>query len=86
MIKSEWVKLLENEVALLKTKSFEAAQDKMIEFFYDQETERMNCFNTGEDVGYKEEMQNLFSRYQGNYAYEHNVHFTTMALFEEKKV
>ena len=85
MNKAEWIELLEKEAKSLKETSCEAAQEKMINFFYDQEMERMNCFNAGEDVGYKEEMQELFSNYQGHYSYETGANFSTMALFETSK-
>ena len=82
MKKQDWVKLLELEVSILKSKSSEDAQDKMIDAFYEQETQRLQLFGSKEDVGHKEEMRGLFDHFQGNFAYENNSHFSKMALFE----
>jgi len=82
MNKQQWIDTLESEVEELQNKSIEVAQDKMIKLFQAREMERMDCFNHDEDVGSKYEMENLFNRYQGNYAYETNSNFTTMEIFE----
>jgi hypothetical protein len=80
MIKSQWTKLLEQQIELLKKDTVEQAQEEMVDAFYTDESARLELFSNNERVGYKEELSELFDRFQGNYKYEKQIHFSTMAM------
>ncbi|MBL4590770.1 MAG: hypothetical protein JKY96_02300 [Phycisphaerales bacterium] len=84
MNKMEWVESLYVEIERLKSDSWERQQEDMIDAFCDQEMQRMLCFDDNELVGYKEELPELFNRYQSHYAYEKQIHFTHMGIFSEQ--
>ena len=52
MGKSKWVALLKNAVEELNKQSWESAQERMMLSFYNDESERLQCFNEKEDAGY----------------------------------
>ena len=82
MKKQEWQEILESEMILLRGKAVELGQDEMLNEFYSQEIERLESFAPSDDVGYKEEMSELFNSFQGYYKYEKQAHFSSLAMFE----
>ncbi len=84
MNKAEWTKLLESQIELLRKKAVEIGQDRMIDLFYREEKERLDLFNSSEDVGNKHEMAEVFNIFQGCYLYENNASFSKMAMFENE--
>jgi hypothetical protein len=72
MNKLEWLHELNNLVTSAREKSWESAQDKMIDDFESSEKERLELFNENENVGYIEELIQLAQSYQGSWRYENN--------------
>jgi hypothetical protein len=81
MKKTEYKAMVETSIEALKAKTVEKGQDAMLDAFLESELERISLFNDDETVGYKEELEEIFNSFQGFYKYEHNAHFSTMALF-----
>ena len=82
MNKLEWEQLLAGTVEELKAKTWEDAQDKMLDAFLEDELNRLELFDDSDNVGFKENMKELFNSFQGHYSYENNSNFTKLAFFE----
>lgn len=80
MKKPEWKELVESRIEALKNDVAEIGQEEMLQAFLEGELERLDLFSNSETVGYKEELEDLFNRFQGHYQYENSTHFTVMSI------